>query len=128
MRPRGTLLLMISLACGPRPPDGGDSGEGPLLLQYPALEAELEAYANGRSAELAALQRAASPAAIGKQLDSIGGAASGLTAERYAVLAGDVEAALKAWRQRGIGARRARQLDSLRVERLVLLARAERPP
>jgi hypothetical protein len=98
-----------------------------LLLQYPALEAELEAYANGRGAELAALQQATSPGSIAGRLDSIGGAASGLTAARYATLVEDVEAALKAWRQRGITARQARHLDSLRVERLVLLARAERP-
>ena len=119
-------MLLVLLACRGSAPQTNDRESGLSALgQYPDLDRDLRAYANGREAEIETLERwlERTDAIRTGALDSIGAAAADLRLERYVRLASDVDSALVRWREDGKLDQRLRRLDSLRVERRVLLVR-----
>jgi len=126
--PRSGLipLLLVLVACRGSVPPPGDRESGLSALgQYPDLDRDLRAYASGREAEIETLERWLDRTDTVRDgaLDSIGAAAAELRLERYVRLVGDVDSALVRWREDGKLDQRLRRLDSLRVERRVLLVR-----
>jgi hypothetical protein len=119
-------MLLVLFACRGNMPPANDRESGlPALGRYPELDRDLRAYGVGREAEIERLERwlAGTGSARTLALDSIGAAAAELRLERYVRLAGDVDSALVRWRADGKLDQRLRRLDSLRVERWVLLVR-----
>lgn len=101
---------------------------------------ELRLYEKGRIAEVAALRRHLADSAPhdALALDSIGAAAAGVGPDRYLSLAADIDSALVQAEEARDAATtplaapprnpRVRQLDSLRLERLVLVIRMQALP
>jgi hypothetical protein len=118
------LLVLVACRGSALPATDRESGLS-ALGQYPDLDRDLRAYANGREAEIETLERwlAQTDPIRSGALDSIGAVAADLRLERYVRLAGDVDSALVRWREDGKLDQRLRRLDSLRVERRVLLVR-----
>lgn len=120
------LVLLLSPACRAEGPGQPEHGTGLAALGlYPDLDRDLRAYGLGRAAEIGALEQwlskqEARPAAA---LDSVGAAAAELDRARYVRLANEVDRALIRWREEGKLDQRLFRLDSLRVERTVLLVR-----
>lgn len=119
MKRRANLLICVVLgvlACGsdqeaqPGPPTVGASTPPPSA-------AEIDAYARGAAAQVRWVRRAlqAKDSVRWATVDSVGAAAVGMSVERYRAVAQAVEAALQ----------RAPQLDSLRIELMVLRVRVE---
>lgn len=121
-------MLVILVACQGEVQPAVDREAGLSALgQYPELDRDLRAYTDGRTAEIATLKRSSGwTDAMGNGvLDSIGAAAANLGLERYLRLVGDVDSALVRWGDQGKLDQRLRRLDSLRVERRVLLMRLQ---
>lgn len=119
-------MLLVLLACrGNVPPAAGRESGLAALGKFPDLDRDLRAYADGREAEIEALERWLDRTDTVRTgaLDSIGAAAADLRLERYVRLSDEVDSALVRWREDGKLDQRLRRLDSLRVERRVLLVR-----
>lgn len=119
-------ILLIAPACRGEVAPARAPGAGLSALgQFPDLDRDLRAYAAGRQAEIGALEAwlDAPEAARRGSLDSIGAVASELRLEQYVRLANEVDQALLRWGDEGKLDQRLRRLDSLRVERKVLLVR-----
>src|SRR5262245_52440071 len=116
---RPTVLLLAVVAqgtagCDASPPAVSEQmpvarEEAPALLSA----ADVAAYVAGTQGAIAALRRGESG-----DVDSIAATAAGVPVERYRAIARTVETTLK----------RGPQLDSLRVELMVLRVRAEGTP
>jgi hypothetical protein len=129
----GAALVLSAFACGERPrskesPDGGGL---PVSSGYAALDrADLDAYVAGTTAAIARVRDAvqsAEPLAP-EAVDSVAAAAAGASLGRFRAVSAAVEAALTG-REPRLEAEphfleRARLLDSLRIELMVLWARA----
>ena len=124
---RFLLFLAVAIALGCQTGDAAHPGRSdrPAVPVVPPARAELLAYHDGRSSEIAALRQR--PALSGGSLDSIGAAAAGLSVEAYRRVTAAVDAYLKEALRMSAGAGVPpapdpwlAQLDSLRVERLVL--------
>lgn len=125
-RRRRLLLLLLLFGCRPDPGPLPDRASGLAVLgQYPELEQGLRSYGQGRGAEVQALEAwlAAGARRDPEILDSIGAVAAELERERYHRLTEEVDQALIRWRDEGKLDQRLSRLDSLRVERKVLLVR-----
>jgi hypothetical protein len=131
MRMLRLFLVILLAAC-----DGGDAdrasrGDGVGGLGTPLQVADLFVYQAGRKEEIALLHSAAGMTA--NQLDSVGAQAADLPVEDYRRITAAVDDYLKARSARVAGHgdlassldSALSHLDSLRVERLVLLVRTE---
>jgi hypothetical protein len=119
------LLLVLSSCRGHAPPVADRESGLSALGRFPDLERQLQTYADGRRAEIRALERWLDLRDTTRSgaLDSIGAAESAIGVERYGRLAGEVDRALVRWGAAGKLDSRLRGLDSLRVRRRVLLVR-----
>jgi len=126
MRASSLVLIWLLVAC--QAEHAPDRNEG---LAFGAMVplADMVAYQAGRTREIAALRVNATLS--GAQLDSVGAAAADLSVERYRRLTESVDEYLKG-KNAGMNAEGGLannldsalvQLDSLRVERLVLMVR-----
>jgi hypothetical protein len=127
MRCSGVIALLLLLpACREgRPPAAVQDAGLSALGRYPDLDRQLQAYSDGRRAEIQALEHWIERADTSQSgvLDSIGAAAAGIGIEPYGQLAGEVDQSLIRWRDEGKLDQRLQGLDSLRVKRRVLLIR-----
>jgi hypothetical protein len=122
MASRANLLVCMvlgTLACG----SDREAQQGPTpiaAVAAPPSATEVEAYARGAAVEVRLVRRAlqAGDSIRWAEVDSAGAAAVGMTVERFRAVSAVVEATLK----------NARQLDSLRIELMVLRVRAEGTP
>ncbi len=127
------FLLALGCAGGEEPHPAGRGAEPPAAAAAQSatlLPADIAAYQAGRRRELAALRVVLGEGGTiaPERLDSIGAAVAGVTLEEYRRLTGRIETRLRAPPDSGPdwpAPQRAR-LDSLRVERLVLLVRMQR--
>lgn len=115
-------FLLLLLACGraeeaPVARPSVDPGQA-LARDYPAYEL-------GRRAEIARLEvwLARSDTVRGAELEESGAAAAQLDLERYRGMVKEVDSLLVDWGSTGLLDSRLQRLDSLRVERRVLLVR-----
>lgn len=123
-----TWMALAIAACG----GGSDAKtERPTERVPPTAvalnEADLDDYARGTAAGIAALRqavRSGGPVDV-RWVDSTAARAAGVSVERYRALTTAVEAMLKT---QSVLAGRAARLDSLRIELLVLRVRAEAQP
>jgi hypothetical protein len=132
MRIHRLFLVFLLAACDGRDADRAIKSDGVGALGTPLQVADLFAYQAGRTQEIAMLHTDRGLTA--NQLDSVGAQAAGLSVEDYRRIAAAVDAYLKARsaRVRGNGDLASSldsalsRLDSLRVERLVLMVRTRR--
>lgn len=126
MRISSCVLAWLMIGCQAEHAPDRDEG---LAFGATLPLADMVAYQAGRTREIAALH--ANPTRTNDQLDSIGAAAADLSVERYRRLAESVDEYLKARIVRvdadgelvtNLDSALV-QLDSLRVERLVLMVR-----
>lgn len=119
------LLLLLSACREGRPPAAGQDTGLSALGRFPDLDRQLQAYSDGRRAEIQAVERWIEQADTSHSgaLDSIGAGAAGIGIEQYGQLAGEVDQSLVRWRDEGKLDQRLQGLDSLRVKRRVLLVR-----
>ena len=117
--------LLLLLACGP-----GTPAEEALVARSSAEPGQEMArnylpYERGRRAEIARLEvwLARSDTLRSAELDETGAAAAQRGLERYRWLVKEVDSVLVEWGSTGLLDRRLQRLDSLRVERRVLLVR-----
>jgi len=123
-----TWMALANAACG----SGSDAkterptgGAPPTAVAL--SEADLDDYARGTAAGIAALRQAVRSGGLVDErwVDSAAARAAGVSVERYRALGTAVEATLKT---QSVLAGRAARLDSLRIELLVLRVRAEARP
>jgi hypothetical protein len=131
MRIQRLFLVILLAACDGRDADRAIRSDGVGVLGTPLLLADLFAYEAGRQQEIAMLHTDRGMTA--NRLDSAGAQAADLSVEDYRRIAAAVDEYLKARSARvaGNGERASSldsalsHLDSLRVERLVLMVRTE---